>query len=354
MPWNLLTKRRDDLPEMRWPLVIASALAACLLGGLGWTFRGGAMVLTVPFVVLSVTAYALLILLWRRLAALTVTFGIGLAVLAFGGDWFTAAGAAVCMLAVAYVYASLFLAKENRFVRIASTASAVGVCALLLTLAYGSMQYDSLGEALLSVCALCRDALADGYAHLAESAGASYVLLPETIDRLLLQAALSLPAFLGMACILFAALCDGGIRFAFWLLDCDGYFTPETDFGITIPRSFGILYGVLLFLVISTDAAGNPPLYAVLSNCHWVFALPCFWVGLTAGYRKLRHALDAASFYRHTRSHSPLPALFILVFFFLIAGLSTAFTLTAALGAVFILLRESGMEHADVEPPEQD
>ena len=350
MTWNLLTARRDDLPEMRWPLVLLTACTVCLAGGLGCTFRDGAMVLTVPFVVLAVVAYAALILLWRRLAALAVTPGIAAVVLLCGGNWLTAVCAAVCMLAVAYVYASLFLAKESRFVRIASTASAVGICATLLAVAWVSWRFASLGDAIRYVCDLARSSVSDGFAALADaSGGVQYVILPETVDSLLYQTVAALPAITGMACILFAGLCDAGIRFLFWLLDCDGYFTPETDEGITIPKSFSILYGLFLLLVISTDAASNPPLYHVLSNCHWIFALPCAWVGVTIGFRKLRYALDTTSFYSRPKTHSPLPSLFIFLFFFLFLGVSTAFTLMAILGAVFILTRKNGAEVSDEE-----
>lgn len=350
MTWNLLTARRDDLPEMRWPLVLLTAFTACVAGGLGCTFRDGAMVLTVPFVVLAVVAYASLILLWRRLAALAVTPGIAAGVLLCGGNWLTAVCAAVCMLAVAYVYASLFLAKESRFVRIASTASAVGICAVLLAVAWVSWRFASLGDAIRYVCDLARSTVSDGFAALADaSGGVQYVLLPEVFDSMLYQAVAALPAIAGMACILFAGLCDAGIRFLFWLLDCDEYFTPETDEGITIPRSFSVLYCLLLFLVISTDAASNPPLYYMLSNCHWIFALPCAWVGVTVGFRKLRHALDTASFYSRPKTHSPLPALFIFLFFFLFLGVSMAFTLMAILGAMFILIRKNGTEISDEE-----
>ena len=109
------------------------------------------------------------------------------------------------------------------------------------------------------------------------------------------------------------------------------------------------LYTLLLFLVISTDAASNPPLYHVLSNCHWIFALPCAWVGVTVGFRKVRHAMDTASFYGRPRNHSPLPSLFVFVFFFLFLGVSMAFTLMAILGAAFIL-----MQKKDAEPSEDE
>ena len=350
MTWNLLTARRDDLPEMRWPLVLLTAFAACMAGGLGCGFRGGAMVLTVPFLVLAVAAYASLILLWRRLAALAVTPGIAAGVLLWGGNWMTAVCAAVCMLAVAYVYASLFLAKESRFVRIASTASAVGICMVLLAAAWVSLHFDSLGDAIRYVCTLAGSTVSDGFAALADaSGGMQYVLLPEAVDSMLYQLVAALPAIAGMACILFAGLCDAGIRFFFWLLDCDEYFTPETDAGITIPRSFSVLYVLFLLLVISTDGVSNPPLYHVLSNCHWIFALPCAWVGITVGFRKLRQALDTASFYSRPRNHSPLPALFIFLFFFLFMGVSMAFTLMAMLGAGCILMRKNGTDPSQEE-----
>lgn len=345
MAWNLLTVRRDDLPEMRWPLVVLTMAAAFLFGGMAPAFDGGALLLTVPFLMLAVVSYTALILLWRQLAALAVAPGIGVCVLAFGGSWLAAVFCAVCILAVSYVYASLFLGKESRFVRIASTASAAGVCLLLGAVAWVSWRFGSMGEAILYLCSICRTSVTDGFHALAQASGGTrYMILPEAIDTLFYQAVTSLPAIAGMACILFAGFCDAGIRLLFWLLDCGEYFTPETDEGITVPRSFSILYGLLLFLVVSTDAASNPPLYSILSNCHWIFALPCAWVGLTVGFRKLRYALDTASFYSRPRSHSPILPFFIFLFFFLFLGLSAALTLMAVLGAVFILMQESGME----------
>ncbi|MBQ8640584.1 MAG: hypothetical protein IJ480_00070 [Clostridia bacterium] len=352
MAWNLLVKRRDDLPEMRWPLVILTMLAASFFGGSAVSFQEKAAILTVPFLVLAVVAYTLLILLWRRLAALAVTAGIGAVVLASGGGWFAAVGCAVSILAVSYVYAALFLGREPRFVRIASTASAVGVCLLLTGVAWISWRFGTIGAAIEYACDLYRDAVSTGFQTLygiggTGEDGVRYVLLPETVDAMLYQAVAAVPALTGMMCILFAGLCDGGIRFLFWLLDCGEYFSAEADQGITIPRSFGVLYGVLLFLVMSTSSTTAPYLYSILSNCHWIFALPCAWVGLSVGFRKLRESMAEASFYGRPRSHSPVFPILITVCFFLFLGLSTAFTLSAVLGAVFIITRRREEEPQD-------
>ena len=342
MSWNLLTKRRDDLPEMRWPLVIVTMAAACLTGGTALWFRDRAAVLTVPFLVLAVTAYALLILLWRRLAALTVSLGIGAVVLLTGGGWLPAVCCGLCLLAVAYVYAALFLAKESRFVRVASTASAIGICMLLVAIAWISWRFEMVGEAIVYFCDLYRETANTGLQTVYEMTDRpAVVLLPETVNAMLYQVVTAVPALAGMVCILLAGVTDWTIRFLFWLLDCGEYFAAEADGGITVPRSFGVLYGVLLLLVMGTSASSSPHLYSILSNCHWIFALPCAWVGLSVSYRKLRHSLAEASFYGYARRRSPLPAIVILVFFVLLLGLSAAFTVLAVLGALFIITRRS-------------
>ncbi|MBR4959982.1 MAG: hypothetical protein IKY52_03705 [Clostridia bacterium] len=346
MGWNLLTRRRDELPEMRWSLVVLAMAVTCLCGGAVPWLCETAVVLAVPSLVLSVTAYTMLILLWRRLAAVGVSTGIGAVVLLTGGGWFWAVCFAVCLLAVAYVYASLYMAREPRFVRIASGASAAGICGLLVAVAWISGRFDTLGEAIVFFCDRFRDSADVGLQALygAGNADSTVILLPETINAMLYQVVAAVPALAGMGCILFAWVCDGVIRLTFMQLDCREYFTADGDDGITIPRSFGVLYGVFLFLVMGTSASGSPYLYSILSNCHWIFALPCAWVGLCAGYRKLRHALAEASFYGTVKTHSPLPALFVMVFFVLLLGVSVTFTVLAVLGAVRIIRRRKTTE----------
>lgn len=342
MAWNLLTKRRDDLPEMRWPLVVLTMAVTCLAGGGALALWEAAPVLTIPFLVLAVVSYTLLILLWRRLAALAVSAGVGAFVILSGGGWFPAVCCALSLLAVAYVYATLFIARESRFVRIASTASAIGVCLLLTAIAWISWRFGTVGEAVRYFCEVYRDAAGAGLQSLYASGDpeAAVILLPETISAMLGQVVVTVPALAGMACILLAGVCDGLIRFLFWLLDCSEYFAADGDDGITIPRSFGVMYGTLLFLVMSTNAAGAPHLYSILSNCHWIFALPCAWVGLCVGYRKLRMRLAEASLYGSARTHSPLPTILLMLFIILLLGLSAAFTLLAVLGAVCIIGRK--------------
>lgn len=322
---------RDDLPQMRWPLVLLSVVVACLSAGLACSFQGAALLLSIPFLVLSVTAYSALILLWRHMVALAVTGGIALAVLFCGGHWLTAVGASASLLAISYTYACRFLAKDTRFVRVAATASAVGICGLLLAMLYVGWHWGSLRDAIDALCAYGRELL------LARLQDSDTIVLPSAIDRFLGQLAATLPAIGGMGAILFAGLCDGAMQLLFWLLDCTDYFTPDADKGVTSPRSFGILYGVLLFLVLTTDSTASPHLYTMLANCHWVFALPCFWVGLTRLWQKLRDLCIEHALYHH--APSPLLMVTCFVVIFGILGLSTAFTLTAIVGAGVILRR---------------
>ena len=346
MAWNLLTGRRDELPEMRWPLVVLTMAAACGCGGLALWLWETAPVLTVPFLVLSVTAYTMLILLWRRMTALAVSAGIGAACLLAGAGWFGALGCAVCLLAVSYVCASMFLAREARFIRIASVASAAGICILLASAAWISSRFDTLGEAIVYFCDAARDRADAGLQALYAAGGieSGLVILPETINAVFYQVVVAVPALAGMGCILFAWICDGVVRLLFTLFGCASFFAAEGDGGITVPRSFGVLYGVLLFLVMGTSASGSPYLYSILSNCHWIFALPCAWVGLSAGYRKLRHTLAEISFYGTVKTHSPVPALVMMACFVLLLGVSAAFTVLAVFGAVLIVRRRKTEE----------
>ncbi len=315
---------RDDLPQMRWPLVVLTTVVACLLAGLASSFRGMALLLSFPFLVLSVMAYSALILLWRHVASLAVTGGIAVAVLAFGGHWLTAAAISCGILAVSYVYASLFLRMENRFVRVATTAFAAGIWGILCLLLYIGWHYDTLQDAIDALCHMGQRFLStEGTAYTAS-----------TLDTLLRQVVVAVPALYGMLAILFAGLCDGAMQLLFYILDCSAYFTPEADDGITSPRSFAVLYAVLLFLVITTDSRATPQMYAMLSNCHFVFALPCFWVGLTGLWKKLSLWLAEHAMYKHTPS--PLLLLVCFAMCYGLLGLSLAFTLTAIVGAVSI------------------
>jgi len=148
-----------------------------------------------------------------------------------------------------------------------------------------------------------------------------------------------IPALLGWVSMGIAAFCDGCIRLLFRVLDCGAYFTPEEDRGITMPRSFAVLYGIFLFLVMSTSSVSNPHLYRILANCHFVFALPCAYVGLSAGVSRIRDRWAEASFYHHAPSHSPVPAVLVSVFMILFFGFPTAFTLTATAGAALVVLK---------------
>ena len=216
---GLLQLRRDDLPEMRWPLVLVTTTAVCLCGGGALRLWDSAPVLTVPVLVLAAVFYSLLILLWRRLAALALPLGIGGWILASGGGWFPAICCGLALLVVAYTYASLFLARESRFVRIASTASAIGICILLITAAWISWRFGTFRDALDAVLTFSRAAADDGLQRLYAAKGeTATVLLPETVNAMLYQGLLAVPALVGMGCILLAGVCDGAIRFFFWLL----------------------------------------------------------------------------------------------------------------------------------------
>ncbi len=325
-----LLKQRDDLPEMRMPLTIAAALLACLTGGtVVLLSRGGAGLLAPLFLLVSALCQSFLILLRRHPAALALPLLTGALLVLTGGGWLFAMSVSLGLLLLSCTAAAMFLTREPRFVRIASAASLLGICLLLTGILYISWRFDTLAAAVAYFCALWQEPAS---AVLTALSGGNTVLLPEMVNRLLYQLVAAVPALVGMVCICASALLDGGLRLLFWFFDCEEYFVLPEE-GITLPRSFGVLYGVSLFLVTATSATGSPYIYSILSNCHWVLALPCAWVGITHGYRKLREGAAVLSLYGTARSRSPIPALLVLACFFLFLPAGSAFVLMALFGA---------------------
>ncbi len=338
-----LLQKRDDLPEMRVPLLVAAMIVTCVTGGSAvLCIRGGLGFLVLPMVLLAVMSQAFLILLRRHPAVLAVPLAVGGILLGTAGGWFWAVAGTVCLLLLSCTCAALFLTKESRFVRIASVACVMGVCMLATGIVYISWQFDTLSAAVVYVCETWQEPVA---AVLSALSGGTYVLLPETVNRVLYQIMGAVPALVGMFCVGCGALLDGGMRFFFWLFDCSAYFVPEEE-DITLPRSFGVLYGVVFFLVTATSSTGSPHIYSILSNCHWVLSLPCAWVGITAIYRKLREGAVLLSLYGTTKSHSPIPAVVILVCFFLFMPTNIAFMLMALYGAGCTIFRHTETERS--------
>ncbi len=339
-----LLQKRDDLPEMRIPLAIALTLFACLTGGTAvLLIRAAVGLLTVPFLLISAVCQAFLILLRRHPTSFLVSLLVGLLLLVTGGGWLLAVSVSLGLLLLSCTCAALFLTKESRFVRIASTASVLGVCLLVSGVVYISWRFADLSSAVLFFCELWSEPAST---LLTTLSGGTYVLLPETVNQVLYQLMASVPALVGMVCICAAALLDGALRLLFWFFDCEEYFVVAEE-EITLPRSFGILYGIFLFLVTTTSATGSPHLYSILSNCHWVLSLPCAWVGITCGYRKLREGVAVFSLYGTSRTHSPLPALLVMVCFFLFLPTNAAFTFMALFGAGCVIFRHPNGEKDD-------
>ncbi len=329
-----LLRQRDDLPEMRMPLTIAAAMLACLTGGtVAGLVHAGAGLLVPFFLLVSALCQAFLILLWRHPAALGIPLLTGALLVLTKGGWLLAVAVSLGLLLLSCTTAALFLTREPRFVRIASAASVLGICLLMTGILYISWRFDTLGAAVAYFCSLLQEPASTVLTALS---GGNTVMLPEMVNRILYQVVASVPALLGMLCIFTAACLDGGMRLLFWFFDCEEYFVLPEE-GITLPRSFGVLYGVSLLLVTTTSATGSPYVYSILSNCHWVFALPCAWVGITHGYRKLREGAAALSMYGTARSHSPIPSVLVLVCFFLFLPTNSAFVLMALFGAVCVI-----------------
>ena len=91
-----------------------------------------------------------------------------------------------------------------------------------------------------------------------------------------------------------AWLCDWICRRLFHLMDCERYFLPAEDEGITTPRYFGVLVLLLSFLLLTTSYRQNPRIYAVLTNCVLTIFPAATYVGLHEAALRIRDRLTEA------------------------------------------------------------
>ena len=142
-------QRRDDLPEMTLPLAVLLVLLSCAFSALAaYLMTSGkagvaAAVLLVPAVS---CLYSLIILLWRRLASLTVTPLSAALMLITGSGLYETAVISATVLLCSYVYATSMMAKENTFRRMISLSLSFSLCTLLALIGYAGMNYPSAEE----------------------------------------------------------------------------------------------------------------------------------------------------------------------------------------------------------------
>ena len=295
-------RKRDDLPMLTMPLVLlivftaagcTAAAAAVMRDGLhdGLNAYGiPGFFAALPLLCLSVAAYGILIILWRRAVSMVVTVLSAIAVYAISG---LLVSMAICLsvYVCAYVYASSFLLCASRYRRIDSLAG------LFENSAFFAMTAENAAAAARSVT-------------------------------------ISLPALWLMTAEAAAWICEWICHRFFHLMECERYFLPEADEGITTPRYFGAIVMILSFLLLATSYRKNPLLYAALSNCVFALFPPAVYVGLHEAALRIRDRLaDAYIIGRGHRTRTVVIIILLLVWSMAVLGGGTVCFVFAVYGA---------------------
>lgn len=328
-------RKRDDLPTLTLPLVVlifavivgATTAAAAILRDSAGVHTIPAFLAALPLFALAVTAYATLIVLWRRAASMAVSVLSLCAVLPVAG-LLTAVVLCLSVYVCAYVYASSVLLRESRFRRVLHLTTAVALCLLAAGILFAGYVWHSVPVARLPAQIL--DALEQLLAR--SSFFAAYAA--ETARSLLL----ALPALWLMIAEGVACLGDWLCRLLFRLMECERYFLPEADEGITTPRYFGALVMVLSFLLLATSYRRNPLIYTVLTNCLLVLCPPSVYVGLREATMRIRDRLaDAYIIGKGHRARTVTLIMLLLVWSMAVLGTATVCFVFAIYGAWHVI-----------------
>lgn len=332
----MFVRKRTDLPEMRWTLALVSVLVSvgcAWLGTVVSTSPAGGLLWALLLWSVSTAFYSGLILLWHNAVWILVTPITGFCLWASGYGLFTVLSVSLALLFIARLAAAGWLEPKTRFVRMALLSCGIAFVLAGCLFVGLSLQYASF-DAFYADALVTVDLLLTRFAEAGNTTFSS-----GTASALLHTMFLSLPALLGVTAELLAAsvlfLCRTFLR----ILDCEEYFHTAADDGITTPRSFGAVSLVVLLMALLTSPYDNPLLYSILSNILSVLSLPCAYVGIRELFRRMQHRFF---FYRlHTaetqRRPLPLSTVLLFVFLTLVMGLSTALSLSSALGAFYIL-----------------
>ena len=338
-------RRRDDLPEMRLPLAILFMLATALTSAAAARLASPAadaplhsaniagLLASLPFLPLAVMTYALVILLWRRLASLLATplsFG---AMLLFGARFAEAFSLTLAILFASYVFAVSLISKETRFRRIASLAVAAAIGFGLAAAGRVAVDFGSFAALTETYMKEIPALIATVYSALlggGETFDAS--LFREMARDLFVMT----PAYFGMICVGFAWFADLMIRRMFTVLGCEAVFTDE-DGGVTLPPVYAAIYAGVFVLTLLTPSETAPLLHAMFKSALLVMALPCSAVGV----RGISERLEEKLFYV---TREKLLAFLLLFVLFSVLGAFPFMLLTSVWGAVFVLRRRFHQE----------
>lgn len=337
--WFTVFRNRSDLPEMTLPLAILMILIVLSSGVLALkSVRCGIVgaVLFVVMMVVSITAYVLLIILWRKLAVIAAAPLSAVVMLCFDCSVFGMAVLSLSTLFLAYTLAVSVLSGEDRYRRTMIFSLAVILTMLLAGTAWIGLNYDSYGEFFLSF----REELAEQIKAVYANASFSQIYtrsldtVPVQITEseavsLVASIMAAIPAYTAMAGLLFAWLVDGMLRFVLAQLDAIDDFLPRTH-RITLPKYYAIGHITVTLLMMFTSPVYNPLIYTVLRSLFLSGFLPCLYIGCV----KLRRSVMIRLYFIHGKRAI---SLFILLFTVMLVGVSNFAVFFSLVGAVCTL-----------------
>lgn len=317
---SVMTKR-DDLPAMRLPLAVLMTAATILMsvvsGRLAEDFVGA--VAALPFMALSVCLYALIILLWRRVASLLVAPLVFSVLLFARVPLFTASAISVSLLFVSYVFAVSLIAGESRFRRLTSLSMSISLCLGLIVISYAGLHADSYD----TFVSLCMERLSYVIGTVCKMPP-SLTYIRKTARGIIVLS----PAYLAAVSSALAWFTELLAKSMFRLLGCRDLFIRVTH-RITLPLPYALIYGTAFLLLTATIPDSSPFTYALLSSVVISMILPCAAVGWSIILRKLRARMYYASRKRVLTNIIMLTAIATL-------GLSNAVMLLSVAGIFFV------------------
>lgn len=315
-------RRRDDLPAMTLPLAVLMTAATVFLtsvaGRLASDFVGAAAAL--PFLSLAACLYALIILLWRRLASLLVTPLTFAAMLLTGSTMFAAVTVTLSLLFTSYVFAVSLIAREPKFQRLGSLSVAAALCLTLTVVAYAGLHAASY-NAFVELCM-------DGLSSLL---GSAYGMAPtESYIREAARNILVLtPSYLAVVSLALAWFTEVMAKSMFRLLGCSDLFIGITH-RITLPLPYAVTYVTAFLLTMMTVPEQSPFFYTLLNSLVIAMMLPCASVGVSMTLRKIRVRMYYASQKRGLTT-------MLMIMAFAAIGIVNAVMVLSVAGAYFVI-----------------
>lgn len=343
---------REDLPRMPGFMAAVFIVLAAAAAAAAARFASPAVpddplspqniagiLVSLPFLPLAVTLYAMTILLWRRIGSLLCTplsFGL---MLLFGARFSEAAALTLALLPMAYAFAVSLMAKEDRFRRVMTlalfAAGALGIAGIVrIGVDFGSP--EALRDAFMTAVPDMIGTIFRSAVSMPASSenGAAAMLASISLYESARSLFVMLPAYFGAFCVILAWGSDRIVRRLFAWLGCSSVFTDE-DADVSMPVSFAGVYAVLFVLTLLTPGSVFPMARVMFQSVVIVMALPCAAVGV----RRIGERLSDSLFYMTREKLFIGMLLFVL---FAAVGAYPFLLITSAVGTVSVIRRWFG------------